>query len=183
MLLSLLASSTPSVPSNLAAGFLISSFSGMSSMYKSLQNAGSQSGTGRGVSSRQPAAVRSRLMSVAVAASVSQQSAKYSTRSSKSSKAEAAAAEAAVQQLKSMLHVRGIGKKYETILRGQGIKTVEELSSNIINKLEDQAGERIALSPAMKYLQVRFCQASDRALAGHAALCTSVHLPCSPLQA
>ncbi|KAF6264466.1 hypothetical protein COO60DRAFT_1634365 [Scenedesmus sp. NREL 46B-D3] len=63
--------------------------------------------------------------------------------------------EAAVQQLKSMLHVRGIGKGYEKLLRNNGIQTVEQLSGNIIRKLEAEARDGVTWSPALKYLQVR----------------------------
>jgi hypothetical protein len=89
-----------------------------------------------------------------------QAAAGYSTRSggSRSSKnrkqAEEAMTEAAVQQLKSMLHVRGIGKSYEKLLRDQGIKTVEALSGEIISRLEAKADHNTTWTPAVEYLLV-----------------------------
>jgi hypothetical protein len=90
-----------------------------------------------------------------------QAAAGYSTRSSSSSKsskgrkqAEEAMTEAAVQQLKSMLHVRGIGKVSEKLLRDKGIQSVEDLSGRIISRLEAEATRETTWSPAVQYLQV-----------------------------
>jgi hypothetical protein len=89
-----------------------------------------------------------------------QAAAGYSTRSSssKSSKgrkqAEEAMTKAAVQQLKSMLHVRGIGKVSEKLLRDKGIQSVEDLSGRIISRLEAEATRETTWSPAVQYLQV-----------------------------
>jgi hypothetical protein len=92
-----------------------------------------------------------------------QAAAGYSTRSSSSSssksskgrkQAEEAMTEAAVQQLKSMLHVRGIGKVSEKLLRDKGIQSVEELSGRIISRLEAEATRETTWSPAVQYLQV-----------------------------
>jgi predicted flap endonuclease-1-like 5' DNA nuclease len=63
-------------------------------------------------------------------------------------------AEAAVQQLKSMLHVRGIGKVYERLLRDKGIQTVEQLSDQVISTLEKECRDGMTWSPALQYLQV-----------------------------
>lgn len=89
------------------------------------------------------------------------------SKASKSRKqANDALTEAAVQQLKSMLHVRGIGKGYERLLRDKGIQTVEQLSGGIISTLEKTATDGITWSPAVKYLQVNssslgFCDKSS----------------------
>ncbi|WIA28596.1 hypothetical protein OEZ86_011136 [Tetradesmus obliquus] len=71
--------------------------------------------------------------------------------------------EAAVQQLKSMLHVRGIGKGYERLLRDKGIQTVEQLSGGIISTLEKTATDGITWSPAVKYLQELGIKRQDHA--------------------
>jgi hypothetical protein len=89
-----------------------------------------------------------------------QAAAAYSTRSSSGSRSSKvrkqaeAMTEAAVQQLKSMLHVRGIGKGYEKLLRDKGIQSVEDLSGRIISRLEATANQETTWSPAVQYLQV-----------------------------
>eukprot|EP00879_Flechtneria_rotunda_P004595 GHRR01004851.1.p1 GENE.GHRR01004851.1~~GHRR01004851.1.p1 ORF type:complete len:580 (+),score=187.65 GHRR01004851.1:155-1894(+) len=62
-------------------------------------------------------------------------------------------AAAAKAQLKSMLHVRGLGKSYQRLLQQQGIQTVQQLSDNIIKELNSAAGDSVTATPAVKYLQ------------------------------